>query len=61
MRVAMYVRVSTTQQVQTQTIDKQIDRLPDLTAAGKAAGLVNDAHPAEMIMCPRRGKKKGRE
>jgi hypothetical protein len=41
--------------------DKQIDRLPDLTAAGKAAGLVNDAHPAEMIMCPRRGKKKGRE
>ncbi len=27
MRVAMYVRVSTTQQVQTQTIDQQIDRL----------------------------------
>jgi DNA invertase Pin-like site-specific DNA recombinase len=27
MRVAMYVRVSTMQQVQTQTIDQQIDRL----------------------------------
>ncbi len=42
MHVAMYVRVSTTQHVQTQTIDQQVDRL---RAYHQAHGWVwHDAH-----------------